>query len=117
MESDNAQEVIKSLNPACTLRYSATHRQSYNRLYRLDPVKVYELELVKRIEANLVNAEAGSNDAYIMVQSITATKKKVTAVLEIDIAGVSDPLREVIKVSARGEDLYKLSGQRDCYRG
>ena len=33
-----------------TLRYSATHRNPYNLLYKLDPIKAYDLRLVKRIE-------------------------------------------------------------------
>ena len=35
--TDKAQEAIKALNPLCTLRYSATHRNPYNLVYRLDP--------------------------------------------------------------------------------
>ncbi len=59
MESPTAKEAIASLNPACTLRYSATHRNSYNLLYRLDPVKAYDLRLVKRIEVELGAGDAG----------------------------------------------------------
>ena len=29
-----------------TLRYSATHRNQYNLLYRLDPIRAYDLRLV-----------------------------------------------------------------------
>ena len=35
--TEKAQEAIKALNPLCTLRYSATHRNPYNLVYRLDP--------------------------------------------------------------------------------
>ncbi|MBI3797661.1 MAG: DEAD/DEAH box helicase family protein, partial [Deltaproteobacteria bacterium] len=47
--TDKAQEAIKALNPLCTLRYSATHRNPYNLVYRLDPVRAFELKLVKQI--------------------------------------------------------------------
>ena len=47
--TDKAQEAIKALNPLCTLRYSATHKNSYNLVYRLDPVRAFELRLVKQI--------------------------------------------------------------------
>lgn len=43
------QEAVKALNPLCTLRYSATHRNPYNLVYRLDPVRAFELKLVKQI--------------------------------------------------------------------
>ncbi len=42
--TDKAQEAIKALNPLCTLRYSATHRNPYNLVYRLDPVRAFELQ-------------------------------------------------------------------------
>jgi type III restriction enzyme len=41
--TDRAQEAIKALNPLCTMRYSATHRHLYNLVYRLDPVRAFEL--------------------------------------------------------------------------
>ena len=76
MESEQAQAAIESLNPLCTLRYSATHRNPYNLLYRLDPVKAYDLRLVKRIEVDSVLDDADFNQPYIHVKSITATKSK-----------------------------------------
>ena len=42
--TEKAQEAIKALNPLCTLRYSATHRNPYNLVYRLDPVRAFELQ-------------------------------------------------------------------------
>jgi type III restriction enzyme len=45
--TEKAKEAIASLNPLCILRYSATHRQRYNLMYRLDPVDAYEKKLVK----------------------------------------------------------------------
>ena len=48
--TEKYKEAIKSLNPLCTLRYSATHINEYNMVYRLDAVDAYENKLVKRIE-------------------------------------------------------------------
>lgn len=36
-----AKEAITSLNPLCVLRYSATHREKQNLVYRLTPVAVW----------------------------------------------------------------------------
>jgi len=47
--TDKAQEAIKALNPLCTLRYSATHTNPYNLVYQLDPVRAFELKLVKQM--------------------------------------------------------------------
>lgn len=35
----NAKAALNRLNPLMTFRYSATHRESINLIYRLDPVK------------------------------------------------------------------------------
>ena len=45
-----SKEAICSLNPLCTLRYSATHVDKHNLVYKLDAVDAFDLELVKQIE-------------------------------------------------------------------
>jgi type III restriction enzyme len=66
-------KAIESLNPLCTLRYSATHKDYFNLVYRLDLVKAYDLRLVKRIEVDSVVDAGDFNKPYIAVKSITAT--------------------------------------------
>lgn len=117
MESDQAKSAIASLNPLCTLRYSATHRNPYNLLYRLDPVKAYDLKLVKRIEVDSVLESPEFNQPYIQVLSITATKTKITAKLIIDVGGRDGPQRKTITVSESGLDLFDKSGEREQYQG
>ena len=46
-----SKEAIASLNPLCTLRYSATHVDKHNLIYKLDAVDAFDMELVKQIEA------------------------------------------------------------------
>jgi type III restriction enzyme len=46
MESLLSQSAVGELDPAFTLRYSATHRQLRNLVYRLDPVDAHDLGLV-----------------------------------------------------------------------
>ena len=54
METDTRKAAIESLHPLCTLRYSATHKNPYNLLYRLTPVDAYDKHLVKKIEVHSV---------------------------------------------------------------
>ena len=117
MESVQAKEALASLNPLCTLRYSATHRYFYNLLYRLDPVKAYDMKLVKRIEVDSVLEEDDFNRPYIRVEAVVATKKKITAKLTMDVKRADGVVRVVMQVSKNGTDLYDLSGQREAYRG
>lgn len=60
-----AQEAIKALNPLCTLRYSATHRNPYNLVYRLDQVGAFELKLVKQIVVASATTDGAANDAFV----------------------------------------------------
>ncbi len=60
--TEKAQEAIRALNPLCTLRYSATHRNPYNLVYRLDPVRAFELRLVKQIVVASAAADGGANE-------------------------------------------------------
>lgn len=61
MESDKAKEAINELNPLCTLRYSATHKDRYNPVFKLDSISAYERELVKQIEVATVGVKLGDD--------------------------------------------------------
>jgi type III restriction enzyme len=117
METDQAKKAIASLKPLCTLRYSATHRKTYNLIYRLDPVKAYDLKLVKRIEVNSVLDDPDYNQPFIQVQAISATKTKVTVKLSIDVNTPREPQRKSILVSESNIDLFDKSNERAVYAG
>ncbi|MGE5701554.1 MAG: DEAD/DEAH box helicase family protein [Clostridia bacterium] len=117
MESPQARAAIESLNPLCTLRYSATHRNLYNLLYRLDPVKAYDWKLVKRIEVDSVLDDPDFNQPFVRVEAIAATKSKLTAKLTIDIQKPGGPERKTVAISKAGTDLHELSGGRELYKG
>lgn len=118
METDTAKAAIASLNPLCTLRYSATHRHLYNLLYKLDPVKAYDLRLVKQIEVDSVTETSDHNQPYILVKSISTRPSRLpVARLEIDVEGKDGVGRKLISVDKQGADLFKLSGERERYQG
>ncbi|MCL5105080.1 MAG: DEAD/DEAH box helicase family protein [Armatimonadetes bacterium] len=118
METDTAREAIASLNPLCTLRYSATHRNLYNQVYKLDPVKAYDLRLVKQIEVDSVVDSSDHNQPYIRVQSVaTRPSGPPVAKLELDALTTDGVKRKTVAVNRKGQDLFDLSGGRDSYRG
>ncbi len=119
MESEQSKIAIASLMPLCTLRYSATHRNAYNLLYKLDPVAAYDLKLVKRIEVDSIVDQPSFNEAYVRLISVAATKTKITAKIEIDVNGKQGPRRAEFKIQSPKHqiDLYELSGNREAYRG
>ena len=112
--TDRAQEAIKALNPLCTLRYSATHRNPYNLVYRLDPVRAFELRLVKQIVVASAVADGGANDAFVRVESIEY-KKGIKAKLRIHVQGAEGPREKSITVK-QGDDLFTRSEERANYR-
>lgn len=115
MESDKAKEAIESLNPLCTLRYSATHRNLYNLVYRLDPVKAYDMRLVKQIEVDSVLSEENFNQAFISLESIKPTKTKISAKITIHVDKATGPAPKTVDIRA-GEDLFVKSNHRATYK-
>ena len=115
MESEKRVAAIRNLNPLCTLRYSATHRNKYNLVYSLNPVKAYDLGLVKQIEVDSVLEENSLNGAFVALESITPAKTKVTAKLTID-RNTKDGVRKQTVSVKTGDDLYPLSNEREIYR-
>lgn len=115
--TDKAQEAIKALNPLCTLRYSATHRDPYNLVYRLDPIRAYELRLVKQIVVASAIAGDSLNGAFVKVKSIgyAAGGTRPFAKLAIHAQANGGVKEKEFKVKG-GEDLHLLSGERACYR-
>ncbi len=114
METEKRIKAIDNLNALCTLRYSATHRNLYNLTYSLNPVKAYDLGLVKQIEVDSIIEENAYNDAFISVDSVTATKTKVTAKVFININDKGGVKKKKVTVNV-GDDLYKLSNEREIY--
>ena len=112
--TDKAQEAIKALNPLCTLRYSATHRNPYNLVYRLDPVRAFELKLVKQIVVASAAAEGAVNDAFVRVEQIDY-KKGIKAKLRIHVQTPEGPKEKAV-TAKQGADLFTLSNERASYR-
>ncbi len=115
MESEKRSAAIANLNPLCTLRFSATHRNRYNLIYSLNPVKAYDMGLVKQIEVDSVLEENSQNGAFVELTAITATKTKITAKVTIDVNDKDGVKRKSVTIKV-GDDLYNLSNNREIYR-
>lgn len=115
METAIRRKAIANLNPLCTLRYSATHTNLYNLIYKLDPVKAYDLGLVKQIEVDSIMTMFGNNQAFISIENINSTKSKVTARIKIDVNTDKGVIQKSFTVKT-GDDLYELSNEREIYK-
>jgi type III restriction enzyme len=109
-----SRHAISQLNPAVTLRYSATHRTPYNLLYRLGPIEAYDRRLVKRIEVASITADQDFSDAYLKLLQ-TDNTAGIKAQLEIHRLSGGSP--KPVKVWVRqGDDLFTLSHEHFPYR-
>lgn len=114
VETEQAIKAIMTLNPLCTLRYSATHRNPYNLLYKLDPIRAYEMRLVKRIEVASVLSDDSFNDSYVKLESVEY-KKGISATVSIHVNSKAGATEKKIKVK-EGDDLFHKSKEREAYR-
>jgi type III restriction enzyme len=112
-----SKEAIKSLNPLCTLRYSATHVEKHNLVYKLDAVDSYNLELVKQIEVAGFETKDYHNNAYMKLLSVNNKKSPITARIELDVKDKKGVVKRTPVVVRQGDDLYDKSKGRDVYEG
>ena len=112
--TEKSRRAIRKLNPLLTLRYSATHRNPYNLLYKLDPIRAYDLRLVKRVAVASVRSDDSFNDAYVKFLDTNNTNG-IKARVEIHKESSSGPKQVRFWVS-QGDDLYFKSGEREIYR-
>lgn len=109
MGSELAKASINDLNPLFKLRYSATHREIHNLVYRLTPVDAYRKNLVKRIEVCGIK-EYDQNELFVKVKEIKTQRGKMpqaTVLLDVQSVGGSFKLKEV--VLRAGDSLAKKS--------
>jgi len=100
--TDKAKRAIKTLTPLMCFRYSATHVNPYNILYRLDPVKAYDMRLVKQIEVSSIRSDEGYDEAFIRIDSIgyypkTSKTPKAKATILDDKKGAIKEKRITLK--------------------
>ncbi len=102
-------EALTSLNPMLTLRYSATHFNKHNLLYKLDPIQAFDLKLVKRIEVASMREEESFNSAYVKLIKVD-NSKGIKAQVEINAQQGSAQKRKKVWVKL-GDDLFLKSGE------
>lgn len=115
METDIRRRAIMNLNPVFTLRYSATHKNLYNLVYKLDPVQAYDLGLVKQIEVDSVFMENDRNRAFIQIEGFKIAKKTLAVKIKIDVNTNAAVERKSV-TAKNGDDLYLLSNKREAYK-
>ena len=115
LETDKRKLAIVRLNPMCTLRYSATHRDIYNLVYKLDPVRAYDLGLVKQISVDSVIDLTSTNQAFIELENFRTGARSISAKATIWVNQANGPKKKRITLK-NGDDLFALSNKREIYK-
>lgn len=112
-----SKKAMASLNALCTLRYSATHVEKHNLVYKLDAVDAFDLGLVKQIEVASFESLNYHNKAYMKLLSVNNKKSPITAKIELDCEVKGTIKRKAVTVRQGDELSEKKLGNREIYRG
>lgn len=112
------RESIAKFNPLFFLNYSATHREDFNKVYRLDAVDAYQKQLVKKITVKGISVRGGTaTNGYLYLQKInTYPNKKPTATVVFEFgAKTGGGILRKAKTLVLGDDIYVHSGELEAY--
>lgn len=117
MGTELSKFAIGELSPLFKLRYSATHKEPINVVYRLTPVDAYKQGLVKKIDVIGVQ-EQNANKVIFKINKFVVQKgvqPKAKVVLELKRADGEFENREVIL--KKYDDLFRKSKRNEKYKG
>ena len=106
-------KAIDELEPLFTLRYSATHKNLYNQIYKLDSYEAYKKDLVKKIQVKTINGVISKDYPYIRYTHFT---KDLKARIEMFSQIQGESIRFKSFDVENGVSLYELSGGLPQYK-
>lgn len=119
MSGEATMRSFKKFNALMMLRYSATHKKDYNKIYRLDALDAYNQKLVKKIAVRGISVKGltGTN-AYLYLGGIQiSSNKPPTASVEFEIKQKTGDIKRVTRKLEKGNNLFDLSQGLDQYDG
>ncbi|GHV30144.1 type III restriction endonuclease subunit R [Synergistales bacterium] len=116
VEGEATKAGLKKFAPLFTLRYSATHKDEYNMVYRLDAMEAYNKKLVKKISVKGISVTGGTaTEGYVYLQSVNVSKGNPTATIEFDAKSASST-RKITRIVSEKYNLFDQSGGLEEYR-
>jgi len=118
VEGKKTKERLTDFKPLFTLRYSATHKDAYDMVYRLDALDAYNQKLVKKIGVKTVEKTGTLGvTGYLYLQELIPTKTRPFARIEFEKMTGTE-LKRVTKIIKDSVfDLYAESGNLEAYKG
>jgi type III restriction enzyme len=118
VEGTKTLESMQDFNPLFTLRYSATHKTEYNKIYRLDALDAYNKRLVKKIQVKGINLKGSTGtDGYLYLEniSLSSTKPPFAYIEHEKRTATGSISKKRVKV-AEGYNIYEQSGNMPAYK-
>ncbi|NJK70876.1 MAG: DEAD/DEAH box helicase family protein [Thermales bacterium] len=116
MDAKQTSKYINQFNPLAKLRYSATHKELKNLIYKLDSVEAYNQNLVKKIEVMSVFESGTESNLTLELQEIVTTSGYPEAKMELSVRQ-SDGTFKNKKLKIRDRDLLKQRTNNPVYDG
>jgi len=109
---------MQDFKPLFALRYSATHKVDYNKIYRLDALDAYNKRLVKKIQVKGINLRGSTGTTgYLYLEHISlSTTKPPFAMIEFEHRTSSGSITKKRQKLEEGANLYELSGNMPAYK-
>jgi type III restriction enzyme len=115
-----AEGMLAEFNPLFITRFSATHKEDYNKIYRLDAIDAYNHKLVKKIKVKgiEVRGNTGTNGYLFLDRIHVSAKEYPSATVQMEFETKQGAgIRKVEKRVREGDNLYELSGGLAQYEG
>lgn len=104
-ESELRVRALVQLNPLLALRYSATHRNPYNVVYRLTPYEAYRQGLVKKVEVAGVRERASENHVFLRLDGFRTSARTIAARIAVHRLLTDGQVKEAVVTVAAGASL------------
>ena len=116
-EGSTTLKSMEDFKPLFTLRYSATHAEEYNKVFRLDALDAYNKKLVKKIQVKGISLKGSTGTSgYLYLEHIElSTNKPPVAVIEFEMRSGTG-VKRVRKKLQQGANLFDLSDGLPAYK-
>jgi type III restriction enzyme len=117
VDGEKTLDSMQDFKPLFTLRYSATHKVEYNKIYRLDALDAYHQRLVKKIQVKGINLKGSTGTSgYLYLEQIElSASKPPMAIVEFE-KRAGGGVKKVRQKLNQGANLFELSGNLPAYQ-
>ncbi len=115
MESELSKSAIEELKSLCKLRYSATHKNIHNLVYRLSPVDAYVNGLVKKVEVYGAETDIAGDFIFKLKEVVTKKGESPKARVLFEVKNTDGTYAKKEALLKAGDDVFVKSKKNQKY--